>query len=100
MYAIIDYHQIDNTVTGTSAADATTFWTDVAPQFASYTNVLYEPFNEPIDTSAPWATFKPIARDGSTPSAPGRRTTSSSSRRCRGTSGRATRPPARRPERT
>ena len=50
LYAIIDYHQIDNAVTGTSAADATTFWTDVAAQFASYTNVLYEPFNEPIDS--------------------------------------------------
>jgi len=62
LYAIIDYHQIDNAVTGTSAADATTFWTDVAAQFASYTNVLYEPFNEPIDTSATWATFKPIVQ--------------------------------------
>jgi len=62
LYAIIDYHQIDNAVTGTSAADATTFWTDVAAQFASYTNVFYEPFNEPIDTSATWATFKPIVQ--------------------------------------
>jgi len=62
LYAIIDYHQIDNAVTGTSAADATTFWTDVAAQFASYTNVLYEPFNEPIDTSASWATFKPMVQ--------------------------------------
>jgi hypothetical protein len=62
LYAIIDYHQIDNAVTGTSAADATTFWTDVAAQFASYTNVFYEPFNEPIDTSASWATFKPVVQ--------------------------------------
>jgi len=62
LYVIIDYHQIDNAVSGTSAADATTFWTDVAAQFASYTNVLYEPFNEPIDTAASWATFKPIAQ--------------------------------------
>ena len=51
LYAIIDYHQIDNAVSGTSAADATTFWTDMAAQFASSANVLYEPFNEPIDTS-------------------------------------------------
>jgi aryl-phospho-beta-D-glucosidase BglC (GH1 family) len=50
LYAIIDYHQIDNAATGTSAADATTFWTDVAAQFASYPNVLYEPFNEPMAT--------------------------------------------------
>jgi hypothetical protein len=62
LYAIIDYHQIDNAVTGASAADATTFWTDVAAQFAGYTNVFYEPFNEPIDTSATWATFKPIVQ--------------------------------------
>ena len=62
LYVIIDYHQIDNAVTGTSAADANTFWTDVAAQFASYPNVLYEPFNEPIDTSATWATFKPIVQ--------------------------------------
>ena len=55
LYVIIDHHQIDNATTGTSAADATTFWTDVAPQFASYSNVFYEPFNEPIDGSAGWS---------------------------------------------
>jgi len=54
LYVIIDYHQIDNATTGTSAADATTFWTDIAPQFANYANVIYEPFNEPIDGSASW----------------------------------------------
>jgi endoglucanase len=58
MYVIIDYHQIDNT-SGTSATDATTFWTYMAAKFASYTNVLYEPFNEPIDSTTSWATFKP-----------------------------------------
>ena len=52
LYAIIDYHQIDNAISGTSAADAKTFWTDMAAQFAATQNVLYEPFNEPIDTSA------------------------------------------------
>jgi len=62
LYVIIDHHQIDNATTGTSAADATTFWTDIAPKFASYANVLYEPFNEPIDGSASWATFKPVAQ--------------------------------------
>ena len=62
LYVIIDFHQIDNATSGTSAADANTFWTDVAPQFASYTNVLYEIFNEPIDTSAPWATLKPVVQ--------------------------------------
>jgi hypothetical protein len=62
LYAIIDYHQIDDATKGTSAADATTFWTDIAPRFASYPNVLYEVFNEPIDTSASWATFKPVVQ--------------------------------------
>ena len=62
MYVIVDFHQIDDATTGTSAADATTFWTDVAPQFASYTNVFYELFNEPIDTGVPWATLKPVVQ--------------------------------------
>ena len=62
LYVIIDYHQIDNATTGTSAADATTFWADTAPQFASYTNVIYEPFNEPIDMSASWTTLKPVVQ--------------------------------------
>lgn len=50
LYAIVDFHQIDNVTTGTSSADAVTFWTTVAPVFANYSNVLYEAFNEPIDT--------------------------------------------------
>ena len=62
LYVIIDHHQIDNATTGTSAADATTFWTDVAPQFAGYSNVFYEPFNEPIDGSAGWAALKPVVQ--------------------------------------
>jgi hypothetical protein len=62
LYAIIDFHQIDNATTGTSAADAKTFWTAVAPQFAGYSNVLFEPFNEPIDYSVPWSTLKPVVQ--------------------------------------
>ena len=61
LYVIIDFHQIDNATTGNSAADATTFWTDIAPRFASYTNVIYEPFNEPLDTGASWAALKSVA---------------------------------------
>ncbi len=49
LYVIVDYHDIDDVTTGTSSADAVTFWTTVAPVFAGYTNVLYEAFNEPID---------------------------------------------------
>jgi endoglucanase len=62
LYVIIDHHQIDDATKGNSAADATTFWTDIAPKFASYANVLYEPFNEPIDGSATWATLKPVVQ--------------------------------------
>jgi hypothetical protein len=62
MYAIVDFHQIDNATTGTSAADATTFWQYMAAQFASYTNVIYEPFNEPIDSAVTWANFKSVAQ--------------------------------------
>jgi hypothetical protein len=62
LYVIVDYHQIDNATSGTSAADANTFWKTVAPVFANYTNVLYEPFNEPMDTRATWATLKPVAQ--------------------------------------
>ena len=56
-YAIIDYHQIDD-ATGQSGKDAVTFWQSVAPAFASDDHVIFEPFNEPIDTMTPWATFK------------------------------------------
>ena len=62
LYAIIDFHQIDNVTTGTSLQDAVTFWTDVAPKFAGYPNVLFEPFNEPIDYSVPWSTLKPAVQ--------------------------------------
>lgn len=62
LYVIIDFHQIDDITTRNSAADATAFWTDVAPRFAGYANVLYEAFNEPIDTSAPWSSFKPVVQ--------------------------------------
>jgi aryl-phospho-beta-D-glucosidase BglC (GH1 family) len=57
MYAIIDYHQIDNATTDAGTAsqsgqDAVTFWTQLAPVFSNYPNVIYEAFNEPIDTGA------------------------------------------------
>jgi hypothetical protein len=50
LYVIVDYHQIDNT-TGQSGTDAVTFWTQVAPVFSQYPNVIYEAFNEPIDSA-------------------------------------------------
>jgi len=62
LYVIIDYHQIDNASTGTSTADAVTFWTDIAPKFADSSNVLYEPFNEPIDANVGWSALKPAVQ--------------------------------------
>jgi len=62
LYVIIDFHQIDDATKGQSAADANTFWTTVAPIFASYTNVIFEAFNEPIDSSATWSALKPVAQ--------------------------------------
>jgi hypothetical protein len=52
LYVIIDYHQIDN-VTGTnnSGMVAATFWAQMAPMFANDPNVIYEAFNEPMDTT-------------------------------------------------
>ncbi len=52
LYAIVDFHQIDDVTTGASSADAVTFWTTVAPVFADNPNVIYEAFNEPIDNKA------------------------------------------------
>lgn len=57
VYAIIDYHQIDD-ATGQSGMDAVTFWQKIAPIFASDNHVIFEPFNEPINTTTPWSTFK------------------------------------------
>lgn len=68
LYAIIDYHQIDDTTSGTgpsqSATDAVTFWTTVAPAFSTYSNVIFEAFNEPIDSSLNgWnSTFQTVAQ--------------------------------------
>jgi endoglucanase len=62
LYVIIDHHQIDDATERNSAADANTFWKDIAPKFASYGNVLYEPFNEPIDGAKTWAQLKPAVQ--------------------------------------
>jgi aryl-phospho-beta-D-glucosidase BglC (GH1 family) len=65
LYVIIDFHQIDNVTSGTnnSSAAAVTFWTTVAPVFSSYSNVIYEAFNEPIDSKTGWnAAFQTAAQ--------------------------------------
>ncbi len=54
MYVILDYHQIDDT-TPQSLGDALAFWQYVAPKYQDAANVIYEAYNEPINTSAPYA---------------------------------------------
>lgn len=56
LYAIIDLHYVDNPYNLVSQVNA--FWTKVAPIFANYCNVLYEPFNESNQTDT-WAAYKP-----------------------------------------
>jgi endoglucanase len=49
LYVIVDWHEISS-VTSSKDEDARTFWAYMAGQFADYPNVIYELFNEPIDT--------------------------------------------------
>ena len=67
LYVIIDYHQIDDATKGTSVADANTFWADIAPRFADDSNVIYEPFNEPITWPQPGLRSNPPWKAGSRP---------------------------------
>ncbi len=57
LYVIIDWHYIadvNNNIESTNA-----FWTYMAPRFNNYSNVLYEVYNEPINTNLTWGQFKP-----------------------------------------
>jgi len=57
LYVIIDWHYIadvNNNIESTNA-----FWSYMAPRFNSYSNVLYEVYNEPINTGLTWGQFKP-----------------------------------------
>jgi hypothetical protein len=56
LYAIIDWHYVSDTTA--HEATTTAFWQDIAPHFASDTNVLFELYNEPINSGS-WATTKP-----------------------------------------
>ncbi len=56
LYAVIDWHYIDDTAP--HQATTTAFWQDIAPHFASDTNVLFELYNEPMNHGS-WAATKP-----------------------------------------
>ena len=49
IYAIIDWHYVANTYD--NIASTSEFWTYMAPRFADDTHVIFELFNEPINTS-------------------------------------------------
>jgi hypothetical protein len=57
LYAIIDLHYVDNT--DSHVADVNNFWTATAPLYKDYPNVIFEPYNEPINQSQSWSQFKP-----------------------------------------
>lgn len=61
LYVIVDFHEISDVVPANDEVKA--FWTLVAPEFASYTNVLYEVFNEPINQAdMSWSSYKRYAQ--------------------------------------
>ncbi len=49
MYAIIDWHYIDDTYRHVATTNA--FWTYMAPRFANDSHVLFELYNEPINNT-------------------------------------------------
>lgn len=59
IYCIIDWHYIDNPASFDSETRA--FWTDIAPKFKNYPNIIFEVFNE-NSTRMPWAEWKNIVQ--------------------------------------
>jgi endoglucanase len=57
LYAIVDLHYVDDPYTYVSQVNQ--FWTEIAPLFKDYSNVIYEPFNESNQANDTWATYKP-----------------------------------------
>ena len=60
IYVIVDWHTSDAVTakgTTTQAMQASAFFTQIATQYGTSPNVIYEPFNEP--TTATWAQIKP-----------------------------------------
>jgi endoglucanase len=53
IYVIIDFHETDNG--NDHLTQARRFFDDVSKEFGSYPNVIYETWNEPLNTH-PWAT--------------------------------------------
>ena len=58
MYVIIDYHAHQ---AETSTAEAITFFQDMASKYGEFNNVIYEIYNEPINTE--WSVIKSYAEE-------------------------------------
>jgi fibronectin type 3 domain-containing protein len=63
MYAIVDWHYVGQN-TYDKRTQTAAFWSYMAPKFANDSHVIFELFNEPLNTSggsatANWATLKP-----------------------------------------
>jgi endoglucanase len=59
LYVILDNHYIA-TVDANNFEYTSQFWTFMAPRFKTYPNVLFEVYNEPINSSTSWANFKKL----------------------------------------
>jgi endoglucanase len=59
LYVIIDNHYIA-TIDANSFDYTNQFWAFMAPRFKTYPNVLYEVYNEPINSSTSWTNFKKL----------------------------------------
>jgi hypothetical protein len=56
LYVIIDWHYIADT--SKHRETTTQFWTDIAPRFANDSNVLFELYNEPVNSGS-WPLLRP-----------------------------------------
>jgi endoglucanase len=61
LYVIIDNHYISSVEGNIDYTNQ--FWAFMAPRFKTYSNVLYEIYNEPVDNSLSWGQFKHFMQD-------------------------------------
>jgi endoglucanase len=57
LYAIIDLHYVAETAP--NVTNVNNCWNTIAPVYKDYPNVIFEPYNEPINQSQSWSQFKP-----------------------------------------
>jgi endoglucanase len=57
LYAILDLHYVAET--GPNVTNVNNCWNTLAPLYKDYPNVIFEPYNEPINQAQSWSQFKP-----------------------------------------